>query len=220
MTPATSEEPATVLLLARHGETASNLVGRVQGGGVDLPLNATGRRQAERLAAALRDEPLTAVYASALRRAQETAEPTARLHGLPVHPVPDLGEIGWGALEHRLQTEAAVKAAFHTAYARWAAGDIDHAIEGGESPRIVAARAVPALDRITAAHQGETVFVVAHGRLLRILLAAVLPGYGMHRMDAVTHTNGGLYRLLHRGEVGEGRGYSAVYLDRRDHLLD
>ena len=58
----------TRLFALRHGETAWNVGSRIQGQ-LDVPLNETGRWQAERLAQALADERLAAVYASDLARA-------------------------------------------------------------------------------------------------------------------------------------------------------
>ncbi|MGE5116089.1 MAG: histidine phosphatase family protein, partial [Betaproteobacteria bacterium] len=65
------EDEPTRVLAVRHGETAWNVDTRIQGQ-QDIPLNDTGRWQAERLARALADEPLAAVYASDLVRAHET----------------------------------------------------------------------------------------------------------------------------------------------------
>ena len=64
-------EPTRILAI-RHGETSWNVQSRVQGQ-LDIELNDTGRWQAERVAAALADEPLAAIYASDLQRALETA---------------------------------------------------------------------------------------------------------------------------------------------------
>ena len=64
--------PTTRILLARHGETEWNRLGRWQGH-ADPPLNDTGRQQAETLAAQLDDDGIAAVYSSDLRRASETA---------------------------------------------------------------------------------------------------------------------------------------------------
>ena len=75
-------EPTRVIAI-RHGETAWNVDTRIQGQ-LDIPLSATGRWQAERLGNALRDEPITAIYASDLLRAWETAQYVSRATGVEV----------------------------------------------------------------------------------------------------------------------------------------
>ncbi|WP_460832446.1 SixA phosphatase family protein [Lysobacter humi (ex Lee et al. 2017)] len=64
-------------VLVRHAEKASD-------DPRDPTLTEAGQRRAERLAWSLRQRPVTAVYATPLRRAQQTAAPVAREHGLPV----------------------------------------------------------------------------------------------------------------------------------------
>ena len=63
---------ATELIVVRHGETAWNADGRIQG---HLPtaLNARGMRQAEAVAARLAGEAFDALYSSDLKRAMQTA---------------------------------------------------------------------------------------------------------------------------------------------------
>ena len=88
---------ATFLLL-RHGDNdllGSKLAGRLPG----VHLNEKGRAQAQALADGLAEMKITAVYASPLERAQETAEPLARLHGLAVQILPELLEIDFGEWE-------------------------------------------------------------------------------------------------------------------------
>ena len=88
---------ATILLI-RHGDNdriGKSLAGRLPG----VHLNEKGRAQAQALADGLAGRKLTAVYASPLERAQETAEPLAKVQELPVQILPELLEIDFGDWE-------------------------------------------------------------------------------------------------------------------------
>ena len=67
---------ATRIIAIRHGETAWNVEARLQGH-LDIDLNARGRWQAQRLAQALADEDIAAIYSSDLSRARATAQAIA-----------------------------------------------------------------------------------------------------------------------------------------------
>lgn len=83
----------TVVHLCRHGEVENPgrvLYGRMPG----YHLSERGRRMADRLGEYFTGHDLVAVVASPMERAQETAEPTARAHGLPVRTDSRLLEAG------------------------------------------------------------------------------------------------------------------------------
>ena len=67
---------ATRVIAIRHGETAWNATHRIQGQ-IDIPLNDTGRAQADRAGRAVALEGIDALYASDLLRAVCCAEPPA-----------------------------------------------------------------------------------------------------------------------------------------------
>ncbi len=78
-----SENEITVVHVMRHGEVENPegvLYGRLPG----YHLSELGRRMADRVAEHLTDRDITHVVASPLERAQETAEPIGKTHGLDV----------------------------------------------------------------------------------------------------------------------------------------
>ena len=81
--------------LTRHGATDYTCQVRLQGQRY-IPLNSLGRSQAKQAADYLRKVPITALYASHLSRAQETAGIIGDGRGLPLQIEPALGEISHG----------------------------------------------------------------------------------------------------------------------------
>lgn len=175
----------TTILLARHGETDWNHERRWQGH-ADQPLNARGRAQAQALADRLDGMEITAVYASDLRRAAETALPAAERRGLPVEQQPELREVdvgSWSGL-----TRAEVEARFPGGIARWQAGE--KGWEAGESYEEMSARVVRAVIAIAQAHPEETVLVVSHGGCVRAVHAHALGlEFHAHRKSAPVEPN-------------------------------
>lgn len=90
-----------LLLLIRHGENdfvkSSKMAGRISG----IHLNEKGQKQAEALAEALKDFPITAIYSSPLERAMETATPIAEARKLEIFQEPDLMDTDIGKWEGR-----------------------------------------------------------------------------------------------------------------------
>ena len=64
-----------IFLLIRHGQT--DYVNEVLAGRINAPLTDYGRRQAQRLAEVLSQQPIRAIYSSPMCRAVETAQPLA-----------------------------------------------------------------------------------------------------------------------------------------------
>lgn len=203
----------TTFYLVRHGETEYNRQRIMQGRRINSRLNETGRQQARALRHRLACVPLEAVYSSTLYRAQETADIIAQAHpGLPVHLLADLEEMSWGVLEGQ-PIEPYVQETFGQMVAAWHAGQFEVRAEEGESILEVQHRAVRAIDHILAHHAGQTVLVVTHGRLLRVLLATLLAEYGLRRMEEIQHANTAVNRLHHQN----GR-FEADLLNCTSHL--
>lgn len=161
----------TRLLLARHGQTARNAAGRYQGQ-TDIPLNETGRRQAQALAQRLASEAIDAIYASDLQRAQATAELAAAPHGLRVQTEPRLREITFGAWEGLTYEE--IKERDPERLTAWYDDPLHTSPPDGETLSQVAERVEAALEEIVQAHPDETVLIVAHGGTLRLTICLAL----------------------------------------------
>src|ERR1043165_563639 len=87
----------TQLALIRHGEVESAYQ-RVFGGRIDMNLSPRGHDQAAALAKWLARQPLNAVYASPMKRVQQTLAPFATAYGWSdrVVTVPGLREVDFG----------------------------------------------------------------------------------------------------------------------------
>lgn len=193
----------TVFYFVRHGETEYNRRRIVQGRGIDSVLNETGYQQAEALAERLAPVTFDSIYASSLRRAQQTAEVLARPHAdVPVAYLEDLDEMAWGVYEgahpspDRDEALDAIKR-------RWRQGAFHERIEGGESILDVQRRALRAVDHMLEHPVGSTVLVVTHGRFLRVMLASLLDEYGLERMHHLPHSNTAVNRLICRANTFE-----------------
>jgi broad specificity phosphatase PhoE len=185
----------TRVLLLRHAETAAP--DRFHGAESDIGLGQQGLRQAEAVAqtlAALRPE---ALYASAMRRAIQTAAPIGRACRLLPQLVEALHERRMGPLSG--QPREVGLGAYEEAKTRWMAGELDYTHAGGESYADIRRRTVPAFEALAARHAGATIVVVAHGVVIRVLLTSLLEGYGPEHFAAIAIPNAGVNDVRHDG---------------------
>jgi broad specificity phosphatase PhoE len=166
-----SARPLVRLLLARHGETEWNRVGRWQGA-TDIPLSEAGRAQARQLAERLRDRGIGQVHASDLSRASETAEIVAALLGVPViGRDARLRERGFGCFEGLTREECA---SLHPeAWQRYLA-DRRSTPPQAEPQAEVIARVTAAMIAVARSITAEQpALVISHGGALRSFVAEV-----------------------------------------------
>ncbi len=161
----------TTIILTRHGQTEWNREERFRGQ-IDVPLNATGERQAQALAERLAAFPVTAIYTGPMQRALRTGEICAARLGLTAQPHPGLLDCNYGQWQGLTLDEVAAR--YPDLYQRWLNEPAIATFPGGESLAIVQERTVGALRDIIARHPGETVVLVAHQGLNKALLCAIL----------------------------------------------
>ena len=156
---------AARLCLVRHGETAWNAEGRVQGQ-LDIPLSDVGRAQAVSVARALPEGRFQAIYSSDLGRVRETARPAAERFGLEPRLDARLRERHYGRFQGLLYAEA--KRHLPEGYRRFQQKDPAYDFETGESLAAFFARVTSCLEEIAGRHAGEEVLVFTHGGVLEM----------------------------------------------------
>ncbi|MBW8722737.1 MAG: histidine phosphatase family protein, partial [Polaromonas sp.] len=116
------------------------------------------------------DEPISAIYASDLTRAWETAQYLARVQGIEVTREEGLRERGFGDFEGK--TFAEIAALLPDQSMRWRQRDPDFAPAGGESLIDLRSRVVATAERLAAEHPGELIALVGHGGVMDVLYRA------------------------------------------------
>jgi broad specificity phosphatase PhoE len=150
------------LVVVRHGQTDWNIEERYQGQ-VDIPLNATGRSQADTLKRDLARIDFDRAYSSPLSRAFETARIIA--NELEVIPDERLAEIHHGSWQGYTRSDIAER--WPNEWERWNKEPPDFTPPGGESAARVRVRVEDFLTTI----QGTNVLCVSHGIVIQTLLS-------------------------------------------------
>lgn len=161
---------ATQIIAVRHGETAWNVETRIQGQ-LDIPLNETGRWQAQRVARALAArEPNAALYSSDLLRAWDTAISIADATGLQLQTNEGLRERGFGTFQGK--TYAEIETTWPQETLRWRKREPEWSPPKGESLLQFRQRVLDTAHALAARHMGEQIVMVAHGGVMDILYRA------------------------------------------------
>jgi broad specificity phosphatase PhoE len=185
-----SDSSATIIYLVRHGATDANLRRPyvLQGRGMDLPLNETGRRQAQCVRKLFERRTIAAVYSSPLRRALETAQAIVEPHRLDVGIVEPLIEVDVGKWEGMAWDQ--IRREYPQECEDFQRDQSQFPYLGGESYRDVALRAMPALEGLFERHDGRTIVVVAHNVVIRACAATLLRIPLTHAKDIIQNNGG------------------------------
>jgi 2,3-bisphosphoglycerate-dependent phosphoglycerate mutase len=114
---------ATEIVMVRHGASSPPIEGipnPLVGGHSNPALAEAGKAQAELVAEGLRNEPISAIFVSTLRRTAETAAPLAAATGLEPVAISELREVFLGDFEggvYRIKTaegDPTIKRVFET----------------------------------------------------------------------------------------------------------
>lgn len=174
------------LIIVRHGESEWNRSGRYQGQ-FDAPLSELGLQQAEALAARLKSEPIDAIFASHLQRANHTAQAIARHHpAVPFHTDVALLEIHHGDWQGLLTEQ--VVAQYSDGLQEWRQHPTRSQMPHGESFSNILKRVLDFKERLIGEYDGKNVLVSTHDVVVKILVADAL-GMNMDRINRIWVTN-------------------------------
>ena len=171
MTAATHDPELTRLWLVRHGEPGAEIRGRCYGR-LDAGLSPVGRRQIERVARELAATKFAAIYASPRKRTRESAEIIASAQGASIRVHEPFREIDFGDFEGMSYDDIARR--FPAEYQQWMSNPTGVQFPNGESFAAMQERVLRATQDLLVAHAGETIAIITHGGVNRILLAHAL----------------------------------------------
>ena len=193
------------LLLIRH---ALPIRRELDEGIADPQLSPEGLAQAEHLADYLSSERIHAVYASPLRRAQQTAAPLAKVQGVEIVTEDDVAE--WDRNSNEYVPVEELKAANDP---RWQAMLRGEWNVHEESPDEFNGRCVNAVERLIAKHSGQTIAIVCHG--------GVINAYLVHVLGLTVNVQGFFYpnyTSIHRVAAARSGERSIVTINETSHL--
>ncbi len=161
----------TRLLLVRHAEVETRYH-RIFGGRIDMGLSPRGREQASFLAKFLSARKIEAVYASPMKRVQQTLVPFLSNGAPPQIILPGLHEVDFGDWTGLNWEQVSKK--FKMPTHEW----LEHIERGimpnGENGAHFRARVEPCLRKIISDHPGQTVGIFCHGGVVRMILSILL----------------------------------------------
>ena len=161
----------TRLYLCRHGEVLGDGRRRYNGHR-DVDINENGVRQMELLRERLKDAPLSAVFASDLKRTVRGARIISEPHNLTVTSRPEFKERGVGLWEGMAWDE--IENTYPDDWQAWLSDIVHYQPKGGESLLQVRSRVMPALYNVLDEYREKEILLVAHGGVNRIILSEAM----------------------------------------------
>ena len=162
------------VIFIRHGESEANVERIISNRNLPHNLTKHGWKQALTLSDKLSSKNIAVIYASPIRRAQQTAQLIAEKRHLPIHMTNALREFDCGIIEGRGDEEA--WQAHQAVVQAWDNGDHGRQIAGGESFNDMQKRFVPFIKQLVSEFgEGDAaVVLLSHGGLLHQMLPLVL----------------------------------------------
>jgi broad specificity phosphatase PhoE len=201
----------TKLLLIRHGHVEGISPPRFRGR-ADLALTAEGERQAEATARRIkRSWQPSAIYSSPMRRCLSTASAIGRPFSLTPRPLAGLTDIDYGQWQGLTPDEA--RARWADELTMWYREPDRVTIPAGETLRGVLSRVAAVLGEVIERHPADTVVMVGHDSVNRVLLLHVL-GQPLSRYWRIHQHPCAINEIDY-----EGGSFTIGSINQTDHLL-
>jgi broad specificity phosphatase PhoE len=162
----------TRLFLIRHGNTLDEETKKVYKGRIDIPLSQTGVLRMEKAATFLAAFPMDRIFTSTLSRSVESGKLVAKQQNLEIEVEPAFDEVGFGVWEGLTFDE--IRTGYPKEHARWIEDPGTYPPPEGESFDTAQERSMNKLGKILEECRGQTVAVVAHAGILRIMIFSLL----------------------------------------------
>jgi len=167
------------IYIIRHGETQWNRE-EVFRGTKDVPLNETGKKQAERVGLYFSHMPVDRIISSPLSRALQTAEAVSKTTNATVDTMEEFTDVNFGIWEGLTLSE--VEERFPLDFSLWKASPDKLRIENGETLAMVRDRIRTGLANIACGRE-DTIIIVTHRVICKILVLNALEIGNEHFWD-------------------------------------
>ncbi len=195
------------IIIVRHGETVYNVLGIVQGRGVDAELNEKGWTQARKFCEYFQNESFDLVVSSTLVRSQQTVSDIVNKNPNTWVISSLVDEISWGKSEG-LANKNVINDNYNLLIEHWRGGNFGAKIEEGETAWELAARCQIFIDWLQHIPH-KNILICTHGRTIRVLIA-LLKGLTLNEMEAVEHTNTGWFDLEYKANAFEVKEENSI----------
>ncbi len=162
----------TRLLLIRHGNTVDEETEKVYKGRTDIPLSRTGVSRMEKAAAFLTAFTIDRVFTSTLSRSVESGRIVAHPQRLEIEVDPAFDEVSFGVWEGLTFDE--IRQRYPREHALWIEDPGAYPPPEGESFETARKRSMERLTGIIEECRGQTVALVAHAGIMRIMIFSLL----------------------------------------------
>jgi alpha-ribazole phosphatase len=162
----------TRLFLIRHGNTLDEETRKVYKGRIDIPLSQMGLARMERAGTFLAGFPINRVFTSTLSRSIESGRLVAAPQSLEIEIEPAFDEVSFGVWEGLTFDE--IRTRYPVEHAQWIEDPGTHPPPAGESFDAAQKRSMDRLREILGECREQTVAVVAHAGILRIMIFSIL----------------------------------------------